>query len=115
MSTHATHDHHPHRHTTDCGHQAVTHEGHTDYLHDGHLHHIHGDHIDEHALAISSDNPAACTPTHACNGHEAGHRHSADCGHQAIPHGDHVDYVVGGHLHFAHGSHCDDHGAVRFA
>jgi hypothetical protein len=115
MSAHSVHDHHPHRHTTGCGHQAVTHEGHTDYLHDGHLHHIHGDHIDEHALAISSDNPAACTPTHACNGHEAGHRHSADCGHHAIPHGDHVDYVVGGHLHFAHGSHCDDHGAVRFA
>jgi hypothetical protein len=115
MSAHPIHDQHPHRHTTGCGHQAVTHDGHTDYLHDGHLHHIHDDHIDEHVFAISSDNPDACTPAHACNGHEAGHRHGADCGHHAIPHGDHVDYVVGGHLHFAHGSHCDDHGAVRFA
>lgn len=115
MGTHTTHDHHPHRHTADCGHQAIAHDGHTDYLHDGHLHHIHGDHIDEHALAVSIENPAACTPAHDCNGHEAGHRHSADCGHQAIPHGDHVDYVVGGHLHFVHGSHCDDHGAVRLA
>jgi UDP-2,3-diacylglucosamine pyrophosphatase LpxH len=23
-----------------------------------------------------------------------------------------VDYLVGGHLHHPHGSHCDDHGPV---
>jgi hypothetical protein len=29
-----------------------------------------------------------------------------------VPHGDHVDYFVGGHLHHAHGGHCDDHGKL---
>jgi len=115
MSTHSTHDHHPHRHTAGCGHQAITHEGHTDYLHDGHLHHVHDDHIDEHVLTVSQENPSVCTPAHACNGHETGHRHGAGCGHQAVPHGDHVDYLVAGHLHFAHGAHCDDHGALQLA
>jgi hypothetical protein len=27
-----------------------------------------------------------------------------------MPHGDHVDYLVNGHLHHPHGDHCDDHG-----
>jgi hypothetical protein len=30
-----------------------------------------------------------------------------------VPHGDHVDYLVNGHLHHAHGDHCDDHGPVE--
>jgi hypothetical protein len=29
-----------------------------------------------------------------------------------VPHGDHVDYLVNGHLHLPHGGHCDDHGPV---
>jgi hypothetical protein len=32
-----------------------------------------------------------------------------------VPHGDHVDYLVGGHLHHPHGNHCDDHGPVQTA
>jgi hypothetical protein len=32
-----------------------------------------------------------------------------------VPHGDHADYLVSGHLHHAHGGHCDDHGAVSAA
>jgi hypothetical protein len=35
------------------------------------------------------------------------------CGHKAIPHGDHVDYLVGGHLHYPHRDHCDHHGTVE--
>ncbi|MCA1957259.1 MAG: hypothetical protein LDL14_01855 [Nitrospira sp.] len=115
MSDHPIHDQHSHQHGTGCGHTAVLHDGHTDYLHDGHLHHLHGNHVDEHRLDVTQQNPAACTPTHGCSGHEAGHRHGATCGHQAVPHGDHVDYLVAGHLHFAHEAHCDDHGAVRLA
>ena len=114
MSSHSVHDDHGHLHGADCGHRAVKHDGHTDYLHDGHLHHLHGDHVDEHTLDVNHVNPAACTPSHACNGHDRGHRHGVGCGHEAVPHGDHVDYVVGGHLHFAHGQHCDDHGALQF-
>ena len=33
-------------------------------------------------------------------------------GHEAVLHGDHVDYLVDGHLHHPHGDHCDDHGPV---
>jgi zinc transport system permease protein len=37
------------------------------------------------------------------------HRHSDDCGHLAVPHGDHVDYIHDGHRHAPHGSHYDEH------
>jgi zinc transport system permease protein len=37
------------------------------------------------------------------------HEHGRTCGHQAVPHGDHVDYVHDGHRHAAHGSHYDEH------
>jgi hypothetical protein len=30
-----------------------------------------------------------------------------------VPHGDHVDYLVDGHLHHPHDEHCDNHGPVR--
>lgn len=113
MATHRIHDAHAHRHGPDCGHRAIHHDDHQDYLHDGHLHHLHDDHVDEHVLAVGPTNPAACTSTHVCNGHDAAHRHGTGCGHEAIPHGDHIDYLVSGHLHFAHAAHCDDHGAIR--
>lgn len=50
-----------------------------------------------------------CTPKHSCNGHAPGHIHGQGCGHQAIVHGDHVDYMVEGHLHHPHETHCDLH------
>ena len=28
------------------------------------------------------------------------------------PHGNHLDYRVGGHLHHPHGDHCDDRGPL---
>ena len=37
------------------------------------------------------------------------HEHGDDCGHPAVPHGDHVDYVHDGHRHAPHGSHYDEH------
>ena len=40
------------------------------------------------------------------------HSHGPGCGHTGIEHGDHVDYLVGDHLHHAHGEHCDDHGPL---
>lgn len=92
---------------------AIRHEDHVDYLHDGHLHHLHSDHVDEHSLDINKINPAECTPDHSCNGHEVNHRHGAGCGHEAVPHGDHVDYLVEGHLHHVHEGHCDDHGPIN--
>ena len=38
------------------------------------------------------------------------HEHGPDCGHAAIEHGDHVDYLHGGHRHAAHEGHYDEHG-----
>jgi len=107
------HNDHPHSHGPGCGHVAVRHDGHVDYLHDGHLHHPHDGHVYEHKIAIDARNPAHCTPGHRCAGHEVGHRHGPGCGHEAVPHGDHVDYLVDGHLHHPHGSHCDDHGPLE--
>lgn len=37
------------------------------------------------------------------------HEHGPDCGHEAIPHGDHVDYLHDGHRHAAHEGHYDEH------
>ncbi|MGA8796150.1 MAG: hypothetical protein WB526_03680 [Candidatus Cybelea sp.] len=112
---HSMHHEHTHEHGPACSHPKVRHAGHTDYLHDGHLHFVHDGHVDEHVVEASAVNPEACTSGHSCAGHEAGHKHENNCGHEAVPHASHTDYLVAGHLHHAHESHCDDHGAVATA
>jgi hypothetical protein len=107
-----THKEHTHQHGNNCGHKTVSHEGHKDFLHEGHMHHVHGDHVDEHAIPVSGHNAEACTPEHKCQGHESEHKHGPNCGHEVVPHSNHTDYIVAGHLHHPCGSHCDDHGAV---
>ncbi|MEO0437049.1 MAG: hypothetical protein AAF098_09090 [Pseudomonadota bacterium] len=108
------HENHEHEHGPGCGHTAVRHEDHVDYIHDGHLHHVRADgQVEDHALEVSEVNPNACTPSHSCGGHDVDHVHGPGCGHEAIPHGDHIDYLVDGHLHHPHGDHCDDHGPVE--
>lgn len=102
--------HSDHNHGPNCGHTAIEHDGHVDYLHDGKLHTADGQ---DHTLEVNADNPANCTDGHACEGHDAAHKHGPDCGHPAVPHGDHIDYLVDGHLHHPHGDHCDDHGRVN--
>ena len=109
------HEEHAHQHGPNCGHTGIRHKGHVDYLHDGHLHHAGKAGVEEHKLEVGGGNPASCTPKHNCNQHDKGHRHGPGCGHEAVPHGDHVDYLVAGHLHFPHGDHCDDHGKVEVA
>ncbi len=37
------------------------------------------------------------------------HEHGPDCGHAAVQHGDHVDYIHDGHRHASHGGHYDEH------
>lgn len=115
MTEHRIHPDHSHAHAAQCGHTAIHHDDHADYLHDGHLHRPHGDHVDEHIVAVAGPNPAKCTPQHTCPTHDATHSHSPVCGHEAVPHGDHSDFLAVGHLHFSHGNHCDDHGPVRSA
>jgi len=102
---HTTHAGHSHDHSVDCGHLPIRHGDHTDYLHDGHLHSGHNGHYDECVIEVSAANPAACAATKCACGHDG-------CGHQVVPHGDHTDYLYNGRLHFRHGDHCDDHGAL---
>jgi hypothetical protein len=72
---------------------------------------VHGDHVDEHVLSVNATNPAEHTSGTKCSNHA----HGPNCGHEAVPHGDHVDYLVNGRLHHPHGDHCDDHGSVQLA
>jgi len=37
------------------------------------------------------------------------HVHGPECGHVAVRHGDHIDYVHDGHRHAVHGKHYDEH------
>jgi zinc transport system permease protein len=39
----------------------------------------------------------------------AGHVHGPDCGHLAVIHHDHTDYIHDGHRHAPHGDHYDEH------
>ena len=47
-----------------------------------------------------------CTEKHHL---DHSHRHGPNCGHTAVRHGDHVDYLHDGHLHHLHGDHVDEH------
>ncbi|SEC85269.1 zinc transport system permease protein [Nocardioides exalbidus] len=49
------------------------------------------------------------TPHRAATDDEHPHQHGEACGHLAVPHGDHVDYVHDGHRHAVHGEHYDEH------
>lgn len=104
-----THYHHGHTHNSHCGHTAIRHGDHLDYLVDGKLHHPHGDHCDEHVIEISQTNPNQCNPVDT----QHNHVHGPGCGHEAITHGDHLDYIVDGRLQHQHGDHCDDHGPIE--
>jgi zinc transport system permease protein len=51
--------------------------------------------------------PAVPPPDHEPTEHD--HAHGPECGHPAVRHGDHVDYVHDGHRHAEHGAHYDEH------
>ncbi|MBI2243259.1 MAG: metal ABC transporter permease [Nocardioides sp.] len=54
--------------------------------------------------------PVVATAAHQAVGEdEHPHEHGEDCGHVAVQHGDHVDYVHDGHRHAPHGRHYDEH------
>jgi zinc transport system permease protein len=57
----------------------------------------------------STAGPAGHDADHTVVPEEHDHQHGDDCGHRAVPHGDHVDYVHDGHRHAPHGSHYDEH------
>lgn len=51
----------------------------------------------------------AMTPADHTVADEHQHQHGHDCGHPAVVHGDHLDYVHDGHRHAPHGGHYDEH------
>ncbi len=121
------HGEHYHVHADSCGHPRIRHNGHIDYIHDGELHNISDSGVvRHHKLEVSDAYPSGCRPlcyqvqlgvVQAGQGTELGkmqslHIHSEMCGHVAVIHGDHVDYIVEGRLHRPHVTHCDDHGAL---
>ena len=101
--SHQMHERHDHQHGPSCGHLRVQWEDKVGYLHDGHLHQQHGEHWDEGAIPVSSKNPDTCKST-ACT------MDLENC--PMVPHGNHMDHVVNGRLHYRHLGHCDDHGTV---
>jgi hypothetical protein len=110
-----THVHHPHNPGPGCGHMGIRHGEHVDYVHDGHLHRQRPDGtVEEPRIPVDENNPAEHNPIDRAKlGHEPGHVHGPDCGHEAVPHGDHTCYIVDGRLHYPHAEHCDDHGPVE--
>ena len=59
------------------------------------------------ALAATMVRAAHGRRHHSATEHR--HEHGIDCGHEIVPHQDHLDYVHDGHRHAAHGAHYDDH------
>ena len=57
----------------------------------------------------ATDDPFPLDEPHTAVPEEHGHAHGPDCGHAAVRHGDHVDYVHDGHRHAVHGGHYDEH------
>ena len=117
MADHVHDGDHPHEHGPGCGHTGIKHGDHVDYLHDGHLHHQDGGQVLEHAIPVSDANPEGCHPAEGA-AHSGDHVCGPGCGHEPVPHGDHIDYLVydadgNARLHHPHGDHCDDHGPVE--
>eukprot|EP01118_Nematostelium_gracile_P015726 TRINITY_DN6355_c0_g1_i1.p1 TRINITY_DN6355_c0_g1~~TRINITY_DN6355_c0_g1_i1.p1 ORF type:complete len:414 (-),score=48.41 TRINITY_DN6355_c0_g1_i1:47-1288(-) len=107
----------PHEHRPGCGHSALIHEGHADFLvPDAYgihrLHHCHRGITEVHVLRDTPHHPCICSPLPA-PGHSMNHVHGPGCGHTAIQHEDHIDYLVDGMLHSPHNGHCDAHGVLQ--
>ncbi len=51
---------------------------------------------EEHIIPIGNANPGRCAPIASGAGHDCGHAHGPDCGQHAVPHGEHMEYLVNG-------------------
>jgi len=52
--------------------------------------------------------PSPDAPDHGTHENHP-HEHGPGCGHEAVEHGDHVDYIHDGHRHAKHDDHWDEH------
>jgi len=60
-----------------------------------------------HRARLRAPFPSGAVAPREVPGHA--HHHGPACGHLAVPHDDHVDYVHDGHRHAPHGEHYDEH------
>ncbi len=104
---HAVKGDHSHQHSIACGHTKIKHEDHIDYLHDGELHRENDGKWVKCVIPVTEKNPAE-SKTLPC-----GCDHTDACGHEMVPHGDHMDYLVNGRLHHVKNGECYDHGPVE--
>jgi zinc transport system permease protein len=58
---------------------------------------------------VEPADPFPLSAAHTAVPEDHRHQHGQECGHPAVPHGDHVDYVHDGHRHAPHGGHYDEH------
>ena len=56
---------------------------------------------------VEATDPFDVVDPHTVEEHD--HVHGPGCGHSAVPHGDHLDYLHDGHRHAPHGGHYDEH------
>src|SRR5690349_14157855 len=72
--------------------------------------------VSRHALQRCTPGPCGCLTqawqvgphrTHDLTDHD--HTHGDGCGHRAVPHDEHLDYLHDGHWHAAHDGHYDQH------
>jgi hypothetical protein len=104
---------HAHQHQAGCGHKEIPHGDHVDYQHDSQYHAKHGSHFDNHGIVVSKSSSAGralASADHAV-AEEHTHKHGKKCGHKAVRHGDHTDYLHDGQYHAMHSGHYDLHGA----
>jgi zinc transport system permease protein len=59
------------------------------------------------AALVPFDMPVEPEPHQVEETHQ--HQHGPGCGHLAVEHGDHIDYIHDGHRHAVHGGHYDEH------
>jgi zinc transport system permease protein len=60
-------------------------------------------------LHVDDADPVPAPHQRTLDAVHTGHAHGPGCGHAAVEHGDHVDYIHLGHRHAPHGDHYDEH------
>jgi hypothetical protein len=108
-------------HNDDCGHTAVKHGDGVAYVQEGKLYRKDQDGSWQKCkIEDTVQHPSVCVDDSAsgCWAHAAEEICGPDCGHEAIEHDDHMDYLVPDgkgefELHCPHDDHCDHHGSFK--
>lgn len=100
-----------HDHKKGCGHEVAVHGGHQDFIHGGVYHALHDDHYDEHGVVVGkTETQRELASTHHLMVKNHTHHHGEGCGHEAVDHQNHKDYLHDGVYCCPHEDHVDNHG-----